>query len=146
MELEALNEVLPQIHALGASLVVIAPELPFFNKDLQQRYKLEFDILYDSYNRVASQFGLTFTLPEDLKRVYRKFGIDLERFNGDDSWTLPMPSRFIIDENSLIVSAEVNPDYTKRPEAEDTVRALRQFKAEPQPPLHARPTLTVDPL
>lgn len=130
MELEALNEVLPQIHALGAGLVVIAPQLPSFNKELRQRHSLAFDILYDSHNRAASQFGLTFSLPDDLKRVYQNFGIDLARFNGDDSWTLPMPSRFIIDENSSIISAEVNPDYTRRPEAEDTLSALQQFTQE----------------
>lgn len=130
MELEALNEVLPQIHALGARLVVIAPQLPSFNKELRQRHRLEFDILYDSHNLVASQFGLTFSLPDDLKRVYQNFGIDLARFNGDDSWTLPMPSRFIIDENSSVIYAEVNPDYTRRPEAEDTLSALQQFKQE----------------
>lgn len=132
MELEALNEVLPQIHAQGAGLIVIAPQLPSFNKELRQRHKLEFDILYDSHNRIASRFGLAFSLPEDLKRVYKKFGIDLVRFDGDDSWTLPMPGRFIIDESSLIISAEVNPDYTRRPEAEDTLSALQQFKQEEQ--------------
>ncbi len=73
-------------------------------------------MLGDKGNRVAAEFGLVFTLPQDLREVYRNFGIDLERFNGDDSWTLPMPGRFILNQQSKIVSAEVHPDYTERPE------------------------------
>lgn len=129
MELEALNDVLPQIQAVGASLVVITPQLEPFSKDMRQKLKLNFDILTDRHNHVASQFGLTFALSEELKGVYQKFGLDLARFNGDDSWTLAMPARFIIDEQSTIRSAEFDPDYTIRPEPDETVKALKDLKA-----------------
>ena len=132
MELEALNEVLPQIKAAEASLIVITPQLEAFSKDMRQKLKLGFDILSDRRNQVASQFGLTFSLPEDLKGVYQKFGIDLARFNGDDSWTLPMPARFIVDQQSTIRSVAVDPDYTIRPEPDDTVKFLRELTALPQ--------------
>jgi peroxiredoxin len=124
--------VLPQIKALGASLVVIAPELETFSKELQKKLKLDFDILYDQHNSVASQFSLTFALPEELKGVYQKFGLDLARFNGDDSWTLPMPARFIIDTQSVIRYAQADPDYTVRPEPEETVKSLREITAAAQ--------------
>jgi peroxiredoxin len=93
---------------------------------MRQKLKLNFDILYDQGNRVASQFGLTFTLPEDLKGVYQKFGIDLKNANGDDSWTLPMPGRFLIDRQSTIRYASVDPDYSVRPEPDDVVKLLGQ--------------------
>lgn len=94
---------------------------------MRQKLKLDFAILSDRRNEVASQFGLTFALSEELKGVYRKFGIDLAHFNGDDSWTLPMPARFILDQHSTIRSVQVDPDYTTRPEPEDTVKALREL-------------------
>ena len=94
---------------------------------MRQRLKLDFDILTDRHNSVASQFGLTFVLPEDLKGVYRKFGLDLAHFDGDDSWTLPLPARFVIDQQSTIHSAAFDPDYTTRPEPEETVRSLREL-------------------
>lgn len=94
---------------------------------MQQKLKLSFDILSDRGNQVASQFGLTFALPEDLKDLYQKFGIDLAKFDGDNSWTLPMPARFILDRQSVIRSAAVDPDYTIRPEPEDTVRELQEL-------------------
>jgi peroxiredoxin len=126
LELEALNNVLPQINAADASLVVISPQLEALSQTMRQKLKLNFDILYDQGNRVASQFGLTFTLPEDLKGVYQKFGIDLKNANGDDSWTLPMPGRFLIDRQSTIRYASVDPDYSVRPEPDDVVKLLGQ--------------------
>jgi peroxiredoxin len=93
---------------------------------------LNFDILSDRRNQTASQFGLTFALPKELQGVYRKFGLDLARFNGDDSWTLPMPARFVIDQQSTVRYAAVDPDYTVRPEPDESVAALRELKALPQ--------------
>jgi peroxiredoxin len=74
---------------------------------------------------VAARFGLRFSLPEYLREVYRTFPLDLEKFNGDASWTLPMPARFLIDRDGTIRWAESDPDYTTRPEPEDTLEALR---------------------
>lgn len=99
---------------------------------MRQKLKLNFDILSDHGNQVSSQFGLTFSLPEELKGVYQKFGLDLARFNGDASWTLPMPARFVVDKQSIIRAAAVDPDYTRRPEPEETVRLLREPTSLPQ--------------
>ena len=41
--------------------------------------------------------GLWFKLPDDLKAVYLNFGNDLAVRNGEASWTLPMPGRFVVD-------------------------------------------------
>jgi len=105
--------------------VVITPQREVFSKDMRNKLKLDFDLLSDRGNEAASRFGLTFALPSDLRGVYQKFGIDLPRFNGDDSWTLPMPARFVIDRRGGIRSAAADPDYTRRPEPDETVAALR---------------------
>jgi len=68
-----------------------------------------------------------FVLPDYLQRTYRTFPLDLEMFNGDASWTLPMPGRFVIDRQGIIRSAEFDPDYTTRPEPADTLEALRRL-------------------
>jgi peroxiredoxin len=79
---------------------------------------------------VAAAFGLRFALPDYLRDIYRSFPLDLEKFNGDDSWTLPMPARFVIDRHGVIRAAESDPDYTTRPEPSDTLEALRRVARE----------------
>lgn len=66
-------------------------------------------VLTDKDNIYADKLGLTFTLPEKLKETYSGFGIDLEQFNGNDTWELPMSGRFLIDTNGVIRSNEVHP-------------------------------------
>lgn len=51
--------------------------------------------------------------------VYRSFGIDLERFNGNSSWRLPMPARYIIAPDGIVQDAVVSVEYTTRPEPGD---------------------------
>lgn len=82
-------------------------------------------MLSDSGNRVAKKFGLVYKFPKDLKGIYQKFGIDLEKFNGDNSWTLPIPARYIIDATGVIRYRDSDPDYTIRSEPEDTIQALK---------------------
>jgi peroxiredoxin len=94
---------------------------------LQRKNNLTFGVLSDQGNTVASQFGLVFKLPDDLSELYSSFGIDLVRFNGNDSWTLRMPGRFILDQQGTILSADVDPDYTRRPEPSDIINILGKF-------------------
>ena len=105
--------------------MAVSPQIETFNREFIQKHRLTFDILSDPGNEVAKTFGLVHELPADLRKVYLSFGIDLEKFNGDDSWTLPMPGRFILDQQGTILSADVNPDYTKRPEPTDIIDILK---------------------
>ena len=65
-------------------------------------------------------------MPEDLKDLYlNTFKNDLAQRNGDQSWRLPLPARFVIDRSGIIRYAEADPDYTVRPEPQETVAILR---------------------
>jgi peroxiredoxin len=83
--------------------------------------------LSDPGNQIAEKYGIKYEMPEDLIKVYKQFGLKVDEHNGDDSWTLPMPARLIIDPKGIIRYAEINPDYTERPEPEDTMTALREI-------------------
>ncbi len=87
--------------------------------------RLDFPILSDPGNETAAAFGLRFVLPDYLIELYKSLKNDLPAFNGDTSWTLPMPGRFVIGQDGIIRYAEVNPDYTRRPDPSDMIPALR---------------------
>ena len=127
MELEALQETVADIEAQGASLVVISPQLKKFSKFMIKKHGLTFPLLRDEGNQLASQFGLTFRLPDDLIELYSQFGIDLFRFNGSSTPVLPIPARFVLDQKGIVVSAEANPDYTHRPDPSEIVEVLKKM-------------------
>ena len=66
-----------------------------YSKQMVAKHTLGYPLLCDPGNKVAAQFNLVYELPEDLREVYLKFGLDLPRFNDDASWTLPLPARYI---------------------------------------------------
>ena len=110
--------------------MAISPQLPEYSRELIQRRNLTFEILTDRGNEVAARFGLRWQLPEYLREVYRGFPLDIPKFNGDDSWVLPIPARFIIDRKGIIRSAQSDPDYTTRSEPSETLEALRAVSRE----------------
>ncbi len=125
MELQALQDAMPKIGALGASLVAISPESAANSRKSVRQNDLSFPILTDRGNEVAAAFGLRFRLPDELIEIYKSFGNNLPMINGEPSWTLPMPGRFVIAPDGVIAYAEVNPDYTRRPDPEALMLALR---------------------
>ncbi|MBB3386840.1 MULTISPECIES: peroxiredoxin-like family protein [unclassified Rhizobium] len=126
MELQALQQALPEFQALGASLVAISPQNPVNSRKSLRQNSLDFPILSDSHNDVAAAFGLRFEMQDYLVELYKSLKNDLPAFNGDPSWTLPMPARYVVGQDGTILYAEVNPDYTRRPEPEDMLPALRR--------------------
>ncbi len=110
--------------------MALSPQREEFNRRLIKDKRLRLKLLSDPGNGVARKFNLVYKFPEDLRNVYRSFGVDLQKFNGDDSWTLPMPARFVIDRSGVIRSADVNADYTIRPEPEETIKVLRCLSEE----------------
>jgi len=94
-----------------------------------EKLGLTFPLLGDPGNRTAAAFHLVVTVPEPLREVYRGWGIDLERVNGDASWTLPLPSRYVVGQDGIVVDARTNTDHTRRPEPEQTLNVLRGLKS-----------------
>jgi peroxiredoxin len=125
MDLQAIQAALPALEQRCAKLVAISPQTAPNSRRSQRENKLGFPILSDPRNDVAAAFGLRFKLPDYLIDLYRDaFKNDLAVVNGDGSWTLPMPARFVIARDGTIVYAEVNPDYTRRPDPEELLPVL----------------------
>lgn len=125
MELQALEEALPKFRELGGHLIAISPQNQVNSRKSVAKNNLTFSILSDPHNDVAAAFGLRFAMPDYLVALYKSLKNDLPAFNGDPSWTLPMPARYVVGQDGVILYAEVNPDYTRRPEPEDMLPALR---------------------
>jgi peroxiredoxin len=122
-----LQQIAGTIKEHAATLVAITPQLFERSHSQIEKQAITFNLLSDPGNDYAAKLGLRFKLTDDLRAVYLDFGIDLAAHNGEGSWTLPMPGRFVVDRAGIVRAVDVDPDYRYRPEPQktlDDVKAL----------------------
>lgn len=128
LEVHALQKILPEIKALGGQLIGISPELPEKIEATAEKHSADFPLLGDLGNKAAKQFGLVFSLAEELRPIYKQFGIDIPAHNGDESYELPIPATYVIDKDGFIIDCYVDADYTKRMEPAAVIASLQKSR------------------
>jgi peroxiredoxin len=129
LQLRAYEGALGAIHDLGAELIAISPQTPDYALSDVEKKQLTFPVLTDQGNRVAREFKLVFALSDELKKLQTHFGSVLPKFNGDESWELPMPGTFVLDRRGIVRFASVDPNWMVRVEPAAIVEAVRAARA-----------------
>ncbi len=109
LDLREIQNHLPQIKYLGASLIAISPQKPDDALTAVQKNELEFEVLSDADQKVIKAYNLQFYPGEDYHQ--RR---DLTLLNGGGLKTLPVPATFIVNTNQIIEAAHVEANYTER--------------------------------
>ncbi len=126
LELKALQEILDDLKALNTSLIAVSPQTPDNSLSTKEKNELEFEVLSDIGNKVAKKVGLVFSLADELKPIYKEFGIDIPASNNDETYDLPMPATYVINKNKEIIFSYIDEDYTKRSEPSDILEAIKK--------------------
>jgi peroxiredoxin len=128
LQLRALQARLPEIDALGATLVAISPQVPDGSLTKSEISEMDFIVLSDQDAKVATQYGVAWEVPEFLSehmRVGRK--LDLETINNGNGSILPIPATFILGQDGIVKWNYVNVDYRTRSEPEEIIEALKKL-------------------
>ncbi|WP_405269343.1 peroxiredoxin-like family protein [Cellulophaga sp. Ld12] len=128
LQLRALQASLAEIHALGATLVAISPEVPDESMSTNEINSLGFNVLTDQDATVASHYGVAWEVPAfliDHMEVDRK--LDLKKINNGNGSILPIPATFVVGTDGLVQWSYVDVDYRTRAEPEEILEALRKL-------------------
>lgn len=125
LELRAIQDFITQNQLDRVRILAISPQMTAYSKQLIAENNLEFDLLYDQNNELAKKLGIAFTLQDYAQVAYSGLGIDLTSFNGNDSYELPIPAVFVVDNNSIITYSYVDSNYTNRIDLENLVSILK---------------------
>lgn len=126
LQLNAYQATLPQITALGATLIAVSPQTPDHSLSMAEKHALSFAVLSDKGNLVAHTFGIVFQYDRASRAYFAGRGLELANFNGDASWELPVPATFIIAPDGTVRFAFVDPDFRHRLEPADLLDELRK--------------------
>lgn len=127
LEQRALQQQLPRITELGASLVAISGMTPDNSLTMAERLHLTYEVLTDTGLAVARAYGLVFELPDYLQETYEELGHPVTRFNGTTDQTLPVAGTFVVDRAGRIRFAYTNANYMHRADPLDVIRTLEEL-------------------
>jgi peroxiredoxin len=130
LALRAYQQALPHMQARGASLVALSPQTPYHSRALAEKLELTFALLSDMGNQVARQCGLVFTIDEAMRSAYKQVGANLPKFNGTESWDLPMAGTFLVDQLGTVRLAFVHADFTRRLDPSVVIARLNELQDE----------------
>lgn len=126
LELQSLQAILPDIRELGANLIAISPNSPDDALTTKEKHDLDFHILTDQDNLIAKEFGLVVNVEGKIKEVMLSAGVDLDKFNGNTDWQIPIPATYIVNHDGIVQSF-INADYTKRMEPSEIIKILENL-------------------
>ncbi|WP_405564033.1 peroxiredoxin-like family protein [Polaribacter sp. Asnod6-C07] len=128
LQLRALQAKLSEIHALGATLVAISPEVPDGSLTTNEINEMDFIVLSDQDAKVASEYGVAWEVPEFLMEHMRvDRNLDLKKINNGNASILPIPATFILGTDGIVKWNYVNVDYRTRSEPEEIIDALKKL-------------------
>ncbi len=120
-----MRDIADDLKTHGAQLVALTPILPEHNRTLVEKHRLNFPMMSDPGNAYAAKLGIRFEVPPKVVEIYKGFGLDLPGANGDDSWSLPIPCRIVVDKTGIVRVADIDIDYTHRPEPSKTLADVK---------------------
>lgn len=111
---------------MGASLAAISPQDMEHTKQTAEELGLSYFVLSDMGNETAREYGLAYQFDEALIDAYKTLGMNLEEYNGDNPWALPIPAVYIIDPSGKVAHVFADSDYTNRMEPAAMLKELER--------------------
>ncbi len=128
LQLRALEARLEDIHALGATLAAVSPQLPDGSMTPDEISAMDFVVLSDQDAKIASQYGLAWKVPEFLTEHMRvDRNLNLDEINNGNGSVLPIPATFVLDRDGVVTWRYVDVDYRTRSEPDDIIEALQKL-------------------
>lgn len=121
---DGLAGIAPEIRRLGGEIVAISPETHQFGAALRDYAGAPFPVLTDLDNGYALSLNLAFWVGDEKREAMKESGFDIESYNGNDTWMLPVPATFVVGRDGLVKARYIDPDYRRRMELDAIVDAL----------------------
>ncbi len=108
----------------GAQMVAIVPDRQPFAAEMKADSNVRFPVLTDMDNGYAMSLNLAIWVGTEMEQFMKSIGRALPEYQGNDSWTLPIPATFVVANDGRIKARFVDPDYRHRMAVDDLLAAL----------------------
>jgi peroxiredoxin len=122
---DALAKAQKEIAAESGQVIAVMPDRQQFAAEFKSESNASFPVLTDVDNGYALSLNLVISLGEEMMRFISAAGLDIPKYQGNNSWMVPIPATFIIGRDGRVKARFVDPDYRKRMAIADLISALR---------------------
>ena len=119
LELRAFAAAHAEFTRCGARVVSIMPERLEFLRQVSERTNHTFLTLSDMDNSYAMELGLVIWLGERVQKLLSASGLSLEKVQGNNSWFVPIPATFVLNDKGIIISRYADPDFRTRMDVDE---------------------------
>jgi peroxiredoxin len=120
----ALGRAQGRIGELGGQMVAILPDRQPYAGMLRDFSGCRFPFLIDADNGYAMMLNLVFWVGESMSRMIAGVGNDVPRYQGNDSWLLPIPATYVVGRDGIVRERFLDPDYRTRFTVEALIDAV----------------------
>ena len=124
LELRAFAHAHADLAARGTQVVSVMPERGEYTRKVRALSNDALTVLSDIDNGYALSVGVVMWLGDEVRSLYQAFGLDIERYQGNATWFVPIPATFVLDRNGIIVGRKVDPDFRSRMDMEEILATL----------------------
>ena len=128
IELRTIAQHHAEISAFGGQVVSIIPDRQQFADQFVQNNGKELVILTDVDNGYSLSLGLVLWLGDRLKTLMKGRGQQMETYQGNDGWFVPLPATFVVGMNGKVAARHVDPEFRNRMEIDEILAALQSAK------------------
>lgn len=129
LELQSLAAIHNEIERLGARVISIMPDSARFTGNYIAQNNLPFPVLSDIDLGYSLSLGLIFWVGAEIQKLYEEAGVELEKYQGNRGYFLPMVAKFIVGRNGLVKAREVNIEFRVRMEPKAIIATLEDLRA-----------------
>ncbi|HEY4195650.1 MAG TPA: peroxiredoxin-like family protein [Mucilaginibacter sp.] len=123
-QIKQLQDSLQLLTGRGAYVIGVTPETgENINKTIDKTHA-SFSIIQDKGYHIMKAYDVNYTVNDETFAQLKKYGIDLEKNNGNTDHVLPVPATYVIDKTGKIIYVHFDKDYTRRASVNDILAVL----------------------
>ena len=132
-QLAAMQQVEPQLLALGYQIVALSPDSPADLKKGVIGQTVKYQLLSDGSLSAAKALGLAYYVDERTRMQMESFGVAAKNLSAQPDWMLPVPAVFIVGTDRQIKWEFVSPNYKDQLPIDLLMAAAKAYAAPPKP-------------
>jgi peroxiredoxin len=124
VEFESLESIHDEISRRGGAILAITPDRQPYARALKEQCHLSYPVLSDMDNAYAMSLGLLVWCGDEVRNLYRTIDWNLDIFQGNDGWMVPIPATYVVAPDGRIKACFVDPDFRRRMELAEVLDAV----------------------